>query len=195
MQNGQPFGPSAAMDGNLPNGRIGQQHELPTFGQGRVRLLVLTAGRTSEVLGARWSEVDLASRTWTVPAERMKMRLEHRVPLSQAAIKVLEAQKRRSSGVWVFGGRKGRLNEKAIRNALTSAKVNTVGHSFRTTFSDWCRETDVQADVRERCLAHGETNKVQAAYINSDMLDQRRIVMEAYAKAVTKPPAGRLPGL
>ena len=74
--------------------------------------------------------------------------------------------------------------------------MDATGHGFRTSFSDWCRETGVQADVRERALAHVEANKVQAAYTVSDLLDQRRPVMQAWADHIlppaTKPKTGTL---
>ena len=144
-------------------------------------LLCLTACRSSEVLGARWDELDLDAAIWTIPAERMKMRKEHRVPLAKQAIVVLKAARTLSKGDLVFPGMKGQLAERALRNALASAGVKATGHGFRTSFSDWCRETGAQADVRERALAHGETNKVQASYTVSDLLDQRRIVMQKWA--------------
>ena len=143
--------------------------------------LTLTASRSAEILGARWSEVDLEKATWTIPAERMKTRKVHRVPLSKQAIAVLKAAKTLSKGDHVFQGLSGQLAERAIRNALASAGIESTGHGFRTSFSDWCRETGVQSDVRERSLAHVESNKVQASYTVSDLLDQRREVMQTWA--------------
>ena len=141
--------------------------------------MTLTACRTEEILGARWDEID--GDTWTVPAERMKTRKVHRVPLSSQAIAVLEAAKRLSTGSLVFQGR-GQLAEKALRNALASCiGVDSTPHGFHTSFSDWCRETGVQADVRERQLGHLEASKVQQSYTVSDLLDQRRVVMQTWA--------------
>ena len=145
-------------------------------------ILTLTACRSAEILGARWNEID--GDTWTIPAERMKMSKAHRVPLSKQAIGVLEAVKRLSKGDMVFEGLggSGQLAEKALRNALKAAAVKSTAHGFRTSFSDWARETGVQADVRECSLAHTVgANKVQQSYTVTDLLEQRRVVMQTWA--------------
>ena len=150
------------------------------------RFLTLTACRTSEVLGCRWSEIDLDAATWTIPAERMKMGKPHRVALSEQAVAVLRASKRRPGSDLVFHGRSGRLNDRAIRSALKRARVNSTGHGFRTSFSDWCRERGVNADVRESALAHQvAANTVQASYTQTDLLEQRRDVMQTWADHIT----------
>ena len=128
-------------------------------------LLCLTACRTSEVLGCEWSEIDIDSATWTIGAERSKTRKPHRVALSKQAIILLKSCKRRVNSNLVFCGLKGKLSDKSIRNALRAGGVAASGHGFRTSFSDWCRETGVQADVRESALAHQvAANSVKKSY-------------------------------
>ena len=118
---------------------------------------------------------------WTIPAERMKSGKAHRVPLTLAARRIVERARARSTGDLVFPGRSGHLSDKALRNALVSAGVDSTAHGFRSTFTDWARNHDVDHDVRERCLAHTITNAVEAAYARDDLLAKRRAVMQAWA--------------
>jgi integrase len=126
-----------------------------------LRFLILTAARSSEVRGARWAEIDLAERTWTVPGERMKAGREHRVPLSGAALDVLEVARARAeaeASPYVFpGGVAGAgLSDVALSKALhlVAEDAPTV-HGLRSTFRDWCGEmTTHPGDVAEAALAH-----------------------------------------
>ena len=145
------------------------------------QLLSLTACRSAEILGATWDEVDLEKATWTIPAERMKKRRIHCVPLAKQAIGVLEAAKRLSKGDLVFEGLSGQLAEKALRNALKSAGVqNATPHGARTSFCDWCREIGVRDDVREISIAHVPA-KLEQSYMSTKLIDARRIVLQDWA--------------
>jgi integrase len=145
---------------------------------------ILTAARTGEVLGARWSEIDLEARLWTVPAGRMKAAREHRVPLSQAAISLLGQLEQQ--GDLVFPGqRRGRpLSDMALLMLLRRMeRGDLTAHGFRSTFSDWAAEqTNTPSEVREMALAHTVSDKVEAAYRRGDLFDKRRELAEAWAQ-------------
>ena len=150
---------------------------------------VLTAARSGEVRGANWAEIDLEAAVWTVPPERMKAGKEHRVPLSAAAIKLLEAMPRIEGTELVFPApRGGQLSDMAL-TALTrrmnfrdDAGRVCVPHGFRSTFRDWVFErTDYPRDLAEAALAHALENKVEAAYRRGDALERRRAMMQAWA--------------
>lgn len=150
---------------------------------------ILTAARTGEVLGASWSEVDVTNRVWTVPAERMKSSREHRVPLSDRAIAVLELLKAGDSGAgsrgYVFPGAKpGKpLSNMSMLQLLGRMKRSDLtAHGFRSTFRDWTAEqTSTPRDVAEMALAHVVSNAVEAAYRRGDMLGKRAELMDSWA--------------
>lgn len=171
-----------------------------------LQLTILTALRTSEVLGARWSEFDLKAAVWTVPAARMKAGKEHRVPLSTQALKVLESIPKVPSGQLFEGRKEGntlsnmamllkvrRMDAKSIENGGAGwrdddGNVITV-HGFRSTFRDWAAEnTSFENIVVEQALAHTIGDAVEAAYRRGDLLERRRQLMEAWADYVTKKP-------
>ena len=150
-------------------------------------LLVLTAARWSEVRGAEWIEVDTAGRVWTVPAERMKAKRAHRVPLSGRAIEILDAARSLGDGsALVFSAAGGApLPDKALRWQLQDLNIPAVPHGFRSTFRDWAAEkTDHPREVIEAALAHSVHNRVEAAYARSDLFDRRRQLMEDWSAAV-----------
>ncbi len=157
--------------------------------------LVLTAARTSEVLGAQWTEIDQQVATWTVPGERIKAGREHRVPLAPAAEAVLKrAATLADGGPFVFPGRRqGRpLSNMALLMVLRRlGRTDITAHGFRSSFRDWAAErTSVPRVVAEAALAHVIPDKVEAAYFRSDLFDQRRVLMASWATFVTsKPPA------
>jgi integrase len=135
---------------------------------------ILTAARTNEALGARWSEIDLESKVWTVPAERTKAKREHRVPLSKRALAVLAALPRRGEDEFVFmGARDGRpLSSRSMLEVMRS-KGATV-HGFRSTFRDWAAEqTSYPNEMCEIALAHAVSDKTEAAYRRGDMMEKR----------------------
>lgn len=160
---------------------------------GRLALLfaILTAGRSGEVRGATWGEVDLGARTWTIPAARMKAGKTHIVPLSPRALHVLS---RAGAGILseypegiIFPGLKGGpLSDMTIAKALKTAGYGdyTV-HGFRSSFRDWAAEmTDTAGDVVEAALAHTIANRVEAAYRRTNYLEKRRTLMEAWGDYV-----------
>ncbi|UEM03098.1 integrase arm-type DNA-binding domain-containing protein [Skermanella rosea] len=156
-----------------------------------LEFLILTAGRTGEVIGARWSEIDLAEGVWIVPASRMKAGREHRVPLSAPAIKLIREQQAAAELVqgqldgFVFpGGRPGKgLSNMALLKLLERMKRDDLtAHGFRSTFRDWAAEqTHFPRYVAEMALAHTVSDKVEAAYRRGDLFGKRRKLMEAWA--------------
>ena len=149
--------------------------------------LVLTATRSGEVRSARWPEIDIHKARWTVPKERMKARVAHRVPLSMRSLEVLE-EARQSFGCdgLVFPSPKGTvISDATISRLLKRLEVKAVPHGFRSSFRDWCGETSVAREVAERCLAHVIDNKVEAAYARSDLYNRRVPVMESWARYLT----------
>lgn len=151
---------------------------------------ILTAARSGETRGMTWSEVDLTTATWTLPAERMKAKVVHRVPLSGRAIELLRI--RRALGKHpelVFSSpRGGMLTDMALTKFLRTHKAESdvpervaTAHGFRSSFRDWASETGVARDLAERALAHTIRDAVEAAYHRTDLLEQRRDVMAAWA--------------
>ena len=152
-----------------------------------LELAVLTATRTSEVLNAQWKEFDLDAGLWTIPAERMKARREHRVALSKRALAIVNELSTARSSEFVFPSQKqGKplsnmamlmlLERMGRRGAITS-------HGFRSTFSDWASEVSpYSSELRETALAHTIGNKAEAAYRRGDALEKRRAMMEAWAQ-------------
>jgi integrase len=143
---------------------------------------ILTAGRTSEVIGATWSEIDLKSGVWTIPASRMKAGKEHRVPLSAPALELLKALPREGQHVFM-GGRAGKpLSNMALLELMRGMKPGFVPHGFRSTFRDWAAETTAfPSEVVEMALAHAISSKVEAAYRRGDLFEKRRALMTAWA--------------
>lgn len=157
---------------------------------------ILTAARSGETMGARWSEIDLASKIWTVPGSRMKAGKAHQVPLSDAALNALATAKtvRRTSSEeeYVFpGATSGRpLSAMAMTMVLRRMKRRDVTpHGFRSCFSDWAAErTNYPRHVVEMALAHTIENKVEAAYRRGDLYQKRIQLMRAWATYCAKPP-------
>src|SRR5260370_21921213 len=146
--------------------------------------LILTGGRTGEVIGAQWNEMDLAKGVWTIPAERMKAAREHRVPLNAEAIALLEGLAR--IGELVFPGmRRGKpLSNMALLQTLRRMKRNDLtAHGFRSSFRDWAAEmTSFPREVIEASLAHTIRTQVERAYLRSDLFEKRRLLMVAWGQ-------------
>lgn len=147
--------------------------------------LILTASRTSEVLNALWTEIDLDAAVWTVPAERMKAKRIHRVPLSTRCIEILNhARKLDIASPYLFSGT---ARDRPFSNAVFLAmlkrmEVTCTAHGFRSSFRDWAAETTSHPrDVVEMALAHTITDKTEAAYRRGDMLDRRRGLMQDWS--------------
>ena len=145
--------------------------------------LVLTAVRSGEVRFAAWDEIDTTDHVWAIPAARMKMKRDHRVPLSGRAIKVLDAARKLGDGPLVFPSRRGRrLDVKQLRRLLERCGIACVPHGFRSSFRDWAaEETDHPREVVEAALAHVVGNPVEAAYARSDLFERRRRLMKDWA--------------
>ena len=151
-----------------------------------LRLLVLTFVRTNELIGAEWSELDLDSAVWIIPATRMKMRTEHVVPLSRQAIEVLrEIRPIGCSSRYLFPGRNP--DKPISNNTMLFAlyrlgyKGKMTGHGFRAVASTILNEAGFRADVIERQLAHCERNEIRGAYNRSEYLPERRKMMQQWA--------------
>ena len=147
-------------------------------------LLVLTAARPGEVCGARWDEIDLRARVWTIPARRMKSKREHRVPLCGRAMEILEAAREVGDGrgPLVFPSQGGKpISITRLPRMLSKLKVPAVPHGFRSSFRDGAaEETDYPREVVEAALAHVVGNQTDAAYARSDLLARRRRLMDEW---------------
>ena len=145
-------------------------------------MLALTACRSGEVRGMTWDEVDLQEATWTVPAERMKAGKPHRVPLSRGVLAVLEEARSlsdRNGLVFPAPGSRGVLSDMAFTQLLRRLALDFVPHGLRSSFRDWAAEkTNAPHAVVEKALAHTVGNATEAAYFRSDLLEQRRPLME-----------------
>jgi integrase len=165
-----------------------------------LQFLTLTAARSGEVRGATWYEIDLAKKIWIIPADRMKAKREHRVPLSSAAVELLEAVPRFLGSHHVFPSPRGRKmsdmsisalmrrmqadEEKAGRSGFLDPQSRSpaVPHGLRSTFRDWAAErTEYSRDMAEIALAHTVGSDVERAYRRTDMVEKRREMMEGWA--------------
>jgi integrase len=158
-----------------------------------LEFVILTATRTSETLGARWSEFDLKQAVWTIPAARTKASREHRVPLSARALEILEAvaplkpgTSDKAKAAYVFPGQRANsgLSSMALLVLLRRMeRTDITVHGFRSTFRDWAAErTNFPREVAEMALGHTIGDKVEAAYRRGDLFEKRRKLMEAWAK-------------
>ena len=185
----------------LPYGEIGEFMNALRAEDGlgalALELTILCATRTGETIGAKWSEIDLTTKTWAIPGERMKNRKPHTVPLSDAAIaainKLAELRTSNAPGAFVFPGmRKGKsLSNMAMLATLKRMKRSDLTvHGFRSCFTDWARETtNFAREIREASLAHTLESATEAAYARGDLLEKRRNLMNAWAKACATIPA------
>jgi integrase len=167
------------------------------MGARAVAFVIYTACRSGDARGARWDEIDLDAGTWVVPAERMKMKREHRVPLCAAAVKMLRALPRIAKGQpgheLVFPApRGGQLSDMTLTAVLRRMNVDATVHGFRSTFRDFIAErTSYPGEMAELALAHKVSNEVEAAYRRGDQFEKRRKMMDAWvAFCATQRPAG-----
>jgi integrase len=151
-----------------------------------LELCILTAARSGEILGMRWTEVDLDNKLWTVPADRMKAGREHRVPLSAPAIAILKKLKEVRQGEFVFPGQKpGKpLSNMAMEMVLRPMKIDDATvHGFRSSFRDWAgNESAYPREVAESALAHVVGDQTEQAYRRGDALEKRRKLMNEWAR-------------
>lgn len=173
----------AAMPFNEVPAFVAQLRERESIAAIALEFLILTAARSGEVLGARWSEIDLEARIWVIPATRMKSGKIHRVPLSGRAMAIFEPLAAVRTGPFVFSGRKAGLSPAAFKMLLRRMRVEGASpHGFRSSFSDWASESTMfQREVVEQCLAHTVGGSVELAYRRGDILEKRRAVLEAWA--------------
>lgn len=157
----------------------------PAISARALEFAILTAARSGETLGARWDEVDLEKRLWTVRAERIKAGREHRVPLSEAAMQLLQTLADLRTGDLVFPGQKqGRpLSGMAMEMILRRMQVKVTVHGFRSSFGDWVGDkTDFSREVAEAALAHSVGDATEQAYRRGDAVERRRKLMDAWAQ-------------
>jgi integrase len=159
-----------------------------------LEFLILTATRSGEVRGARWDEIDLhgakdiaaANRmTWVIPAERMKMKKPHRIPLSARAVEILrEAEALRDGSGLIFPSKTGKkLSDMTLSKLVKELGFDADVHGFRTSFRTWAQEkTEYPREVAEAALAHASGDAVERAYARSDVFEKRRDMMEAWSK-------------
>ena len=147
-----------------------------------LEFVALTAVRSGEARGSTWSEIDVEAALWTIPAERMKGGRAHRVPLSSGALAILrEAREHFGGSGLVFPSHTGRP---LIRLSRTFQKLGIPGtaHGLRSSFRDWCSENSISRELGEACLSHRVGNAVELAYKRSDLLQQRRAVMQRWSE-------------
>ena len=172
------------------------------IGARALELVILTACRSGEVRGAVWSEIDLKAKLWTIPAERMKAGVIHRVPLTDEAVAIIKAQPKIDNVEFVFSSaRGGKLSDMTLSQLMRrmafkdKAGKMCVPHGLRSTFRDWCSEhTNYPREVVEMALAHTIDNKVEAAYRRGDLLEKRRPLMKDWTKfcAIEQPKGGEV---
>jgi len=169
--------------------RLFSEERLST-GKQALLFLILTAARSGEVRGARWHEISLDEKVWVVPAERMKAGRVHRVPLSNQAITILKTRaKTHLGGEFIFSTRKNvQLSDMTLTKVLRYHSVpsdvegrTATAHGFRSSFRDWASENGYARDLAERALAHAIKTATEAAYHRTDLLEQRRSMMQAWA--------------
>lgn len=160
--------------------------ERETWGRLALEAAVLTAARSGEIREATWSEVNLDTGLWSIPAARMKAKREHVVPLSPAAVAVLRrARALNSEGArFIFEGMKPDkpMSDMTLTKVLRDMEAGCTAHGFRSTFRDWVAETtNYPGELAEAALAHAIPNKVEAAYRRGNLLEKRRALMNAWA--------------
>ena len=146
-----------------------------------MKILILCGVRSNEARGAKWSEIDnTEAATWTIPATRMKSKRLHRIPLSTAALAVLDTLPRRGDLIFPSRTGKGCMSDETLRNLVKAHKVTV--HGMRTSLRTWCQEHDVARDTAEAILSHATAqNSTEAAYARSDLFEARRAAGSKWA--------------
>jgi integrase len=177
-----------AMDYSLVPGLVRELQDSPaTAGRDALMFTIYNAVRSGETRLARWSEIDWKSGSWTIPAARMKMRKQHLVPLSSAALGVLERRRLLSEGddALIFSSWGDRpLSQMTLTKVLRDRGQKTITvHGFRSSFTDWAAEcTDFRKEVVDKALAHKLPDRVEAAYRRTDFFARRRDLMDAWGQ-------------
>lgn len=178
-------GHHAAMPYEDVAGFVAQLRERDSTAALALEFCILTAARSGEVFGARWSEIDLEKKVWTVPADRMKAAREHRVPLSGRAIAIIKQLEKSKTGDFVFVGkaRNRPLSNMSMAMILRRMKVeNVTVHGFRSSFRDWAGNvSNFSRETIEQALAHRIGDRTEQAYRRGDALEKRRKLMDAWA--------------
>lgn len=161
------------------------------MGARALHFAILTAARSGEVRGATWAEIDIDGAVWTIPANRMKAGREHRVPLSAAAVELLNALPRIEGNDLLFPAvRGGQLSDATMQAVIKRMGLAVVPHGFRSTFRDWSAErTNYPRDLCEMALAHVIKDKAEAAYRRGDLFEKRRKMMADWSAFIATPPA------
>jgi len=168
------------------------------MGARALEFIILTAARSGEVRFATWDEIDLSEKVWTVPAERMKARKDHRVPLSDDVMDLLARVPRMEGSNLLFTAPRGNaLSDMSISAVCKRMEVDATPHGFRSSFKDWARNCTAYADeVSELALAHVNSDATRAAYARDELLEQRAKLMRDWAKYLSKPaPTGEVVGI
>jgi integrase len=160
---------------------------MPTVGALALEFTILNASRTGEVIGGLRSEVH--GDVWVIPANRMKAKKEHRVPLSARSLEILAtARVMDANSEYLFSNNGKCLSNMAMPMALRRAGMDATVHGFRSSFRDWVsEETNHPSEVAEMALAHALSNKVEAAYRRKDLLEKRRLLLNAWYEYCSKP--------
>ena len=148
-----------------------------------LQFIILTACRSEEGRGVRWDEIDLDQKVWTLPAERMKARKVHQVPLCGSAVALLKYMQQGSETQFVFPGKgkDGFVTEASVRKLMNELAPGYTTHGFRSAFRDWAgNETEFPRELMEEALAH-QLGSVEAAYRRSKAIERRRELMEAWS--------------
>ena len=176
---------------------VAQLREQPGVAARTLEFAILTATRTQEVIGAKWVEIDLTRKTWTIPAARMKAQREHRAPLPDRALKIIEQMQEARHSDYVFPG--AREDEPLSNAAMLALLKRRMGrndltvHGFRSTFRDWTAEqSNFPREVAEAALAHVLSDKTEAAYQRGDLFEKRRKLMQAWADYVGRQRGGKV---
>ncbi len=161
-----------------------------------LEFLILSAGRTGEILKATWSEIDFESALWAIPASRMKAKRDHRVPLTDDMIAILRPLHETRISDFVFPGQKPHkpLSNMAMEMLMKRMKVEGASpHGFRSSFRDWVGDcTSFPREVAEAALAHKAGDSVEIAYRRSDALEKRRALMQSWGEFCLEAPKGKI---
>ena len=169
----------------LPAWLAGLRAKPATVGRMALELAILTAARSGEVRGAVWSEIDLEARLWTIPADRMKAGHQHVVPLSDAAVAVLQKARPLSNGrglVFPSPAKGKQLSDMTLLKVLRDDGLDATPHGMRAAFRTWCQEqTSAPHEVAEMALAHSQKDAVVAAYARTSLIEKRITLMTQWA--------------
>ncbi len=185
--------PHAAMDYREVPSFVAELRQRGGITASALELTILTAARTGETLSATWDEFDLDAGLWTVPAARMKSNREHVVPLSKEAIKLLKALPVEDGNEFVFIGTRANAKSSLAKNSMLllldrMGRRGVTAHGFRSAFRTWAAERSALPDhIAELCLAHSIGGEVERTYKRTTLIEQRRLLMQQWAKFLAAP--------